>query len=461
MTAGVQSDAAGLDVMSNAKLHYSSNAAEPYNKEQAPGKMADVNEVTELNALLAMKGGEGDASYAKNSQTQAQGFRFVQPVLQAAIHRMDLPTRTGVVRIADLGCSSGPNSVNHMNIIVNTLRKRYASAAAAAATVAAQSAHPQQLPASGRKSAAVPEFDVYFADLPSNDFNSLLRHINRDYSRSSRDGTAAAAAAANATGRVGSRVAGNGYFASCVAGSFYGRLFPRASVNVVFSSFSLHWLSKIPEAVQRQDSPAYNDGFVWIHGGKPAAAKAYAEQSRRDLVTFLRARAEEMVSGGLMFLLLKGRKDSDPTVQYDPDGVTMFGTQMEGVFNELISEGLLDASVRDSFNIPMYYPTVDEMREAIDESGSFLVDRLELLNDVPANPFTKQELEANPTDCGRKLAKICRSLLGVLVDTHMGVNVADQFFHRLELRAITRSRAESLRPRAAYSNVNLAVLIKK
>ncbi|OAE22761.1 hypothetical protein AXG93_2035s1450 [Marchantia polymorpha subsp. ruderalis] len=327
MTAGVQSDAAGLDVMSNAKLHYSSNAAEPYNKEQAPGKMADVNEVTELNALLAMKGGEGDASYAKNSQTQAQGFRFVQPVLQAAIHRMDLPTRTGVVRIADLGCSSGPNS--------------------------------------------------------------------------------------------------------------------------------------IPEAVQRQDSPAYNDGFVWIHGGKPAAAKAYAEQSRRDLVTFLRARAEEMVSGGLMFLLLKGRKDSDPTVQYDPDGVTMFGTQMEGVFNELISEGLLDASVRDSFNIPMYYPTVDEMREAIDESGSFLVDRLELLNDVPANPFTKQELEANPTDCGRKLAKICRSLLGVLVDTHMGVNVADQFFHRLELRAITRSRAESLRPRAAYSNVNLAVLIKK
>lgn len=98
------------------------------------------------------------------------------------------------------------------------------------------------------------------------------------------------------------------------------------------------WSGQIPEAVQRQDSPAYNDGFVWIHGGKPAAAKAYAEQSRRDLVTFLRARAEEMVSGGLMFLLLKGRKDSDPTVQYDPDGVTMFGTQMEGVFNELISE---------------------------------------------------------------------------------------------------------------------------
>ncbi|KAL3680172.1 hypothetical protein R1sor_023128 [Riccia sorocarpa] len=456
MTAGVDgvssSFGLGLDVPSNAKLRYgnnNNNAGTQQQREQSPGDIAatnalNINEVSELNALLAMKGGEGDTSYAKNSQTQAQGFRFVQPVLQAAIHRMELPSQ-GVVRIADFGCSSGPNTISHMNLIVSTLISRYA---AEATPVPQHLLKSSSLSWTRRVSGAPPEFEVYFADLPSNDFNSLLRHISLDHqSRSqSRDLHGGASC---------------GYFSSCVAGSFYGRLFPRASLHVVFSSFSLHWLSKIPDAVQRVGSPSYNSGYVWIHGGKSVVAKAYAEQSRSDMVCFLKARAEEMVSGGLMFLLLKGRKDSDPTVQYDPDGSTMFGTHMESVFNELIAEGLLDEGVRDSFNIPMYYPTVDEMREAVEDSGAFVVDRLELLNDVPANPSTKAELEASPTDCGKKLAKICRSLLGVLVDSHMGEEVADEFFRRLELRAIARSRAEAMRHRTAYSNVNLAVLIRK
>ncbi|KAL2612938.1 hypothetical protein R1flu_024630 [Riccia fluitans] len=472
MTAGLDRMGSSWDLGSNSKLqkryrndNYNAGAQLQLEKEQSSARdMADRNalsiiEVSELNALLAMKGGEDDASYAKNSHTQAQGFRFVQPVLQAAIHRMELPSRQGVVRIADLGCSSGPNTITHMNLIVNTLVSRYAAAKASAVAAAPQqqlttttsSPSSNSLSCSRRASGGAPEFEVYFADLPSNDFNSLLKHISRDHHSRyhQRD--------VRATGTVSS----SGYFSSCVAGSFYGRLFPRASIHVVFSSFSLHWLSKIPDVVQRTDSPAYNSGYVWIHGGKSVVARAYAEQSRRDLLCFLKARAEEMVSGGLMFLVLKGRKDSDPTVQYDPDGSTMFGTHMEAVFNELIAEGLLDKGVRDSFNIPMYYPTVHEMREAVEESGAFVVDRLELLNDVPANPSTKAELEASPTDCGKKLAKICRSLLGVLVDSHMGEDVADEFFRRLELRAIARSRAEAVRHRAAYSNVNLAVLIRK
>lgn len=81
---------------------------------------------------------------------------------------------------------------------------------------------------------------------------------------------------------------------------------------------------------------------MWIHGGKPSVAKAYAEQAKKDMCEFLRARAEEMVSGGLMFLLLKGRKDANPTIQYDPNGTTMFGRHMEQVFNELVSDVRID-----------------------------------------------------------------------------------------------------------------------
>lgn len=84
--------------------------------------------------------------------------------------------------------------------------------------------------------------------------------------------------------------------------------------------------------------PAYNKGFVWVHGGKEAVGKAYADQARSDVCEFLRARAEEMASGGLLFLLLRGRKNPNPTTQYDPDRSSMLGQPMEDVFNELVAE---------------------------------------------------------------------------------------------------------------------------
>jgi len=42
-------------------------------------------------------------------------------------------------------------------------------------------------------------------------------------------------------------------------------------------------------------------------------------------------------------------------------------------------QGLIEEEKMDSFNIPAYKPTVEEIRHVIEEEGSFFVQRLEIL----------------------------------------------------------------------------------
>lgn len=50
------------------------------------------------------------------------------------------------------------------------------------------------------------------------------------------------------------------YAVAGVPGSFQGKLFPRASMNIMHSSFAHHFLSKVPEEVKMPDTPARNKG---------------------------------------------------------------------------------------------------------------------------------------------------------------------------------------------------------
>lgn len=54
---------------------------------------------------------------------------------------------------------------------------------------------------------------------------------------------------------------------------------------------------------------------MWILHGRSEVGAAFKEQADLDLRKFLKARAEEMVPGGLLFMLFNGRGDSDPARQ--------------------------------------------------------------------------------------------------------------------------------------------------
>lgn len=108
------------------------------------------------------------------------------------------------IGIADLGCSSGPNTLMVVTEVINIMD------------------------ATCRKSgSSLPELRISLNDLPGNDFNDLFRSLPEFYRKVKEE-----------KGSENCYVAG-------VPGSFYGRLFPLKSMHFFHSSSSLHWLSQV------------------------------------------------------------------------------------------------------------------------------------------------------------------------------------------------------------------------
>ncbi|KAL5704704.1 salicylate carboxymethyltransferase [Ranunculus cassubicifolius] len=160
----------------------------------------------DVEKVFHMKEGVGEKSYANNSSLQKTVISRAKPFVQYAIADLYCNTLPECLTIADLGCSSGPNSLFIISEIlktVNTLRKIL------------------KLPS--------PEFQVFLNDLPGNDFNTIFGSTPYFYEKLKKEN-------------------GEDFgpcFVSGVPGSFYGRLFPTNSLNFVHSSYSLHWLSKV------------------------------------------------------------------------------------------------------------------------------------------------------------------------------------------------------------------------
>ncbi|PPR83022.1 hypothetical protein GOBAR_AA37688 [Gossypium barbadense] len=99
------------------------------------------------------------------------------------------------IKVADLGCASGPNTFFPTCEIVDIVTRIY------------REAHCES-----------PELQMFLNDLPQNDFNTVFKSVPS--------------------------FNGRPYFIAGVTGSFYQRLFPSNNVHFVHSSYCLHWLLK-------------------------------------------------------------------------------------------------------------------------------------------------------------------------------------------------------------------------
>ncbi|KAI9127714.1 hypothetical protein K1719_000707 [Acacia pycnantha] len=286
---------------------------------------------SESYQAIPMNGGDGHHSYVQNSTLQRLGADVTKNIVKETIlEKLDLETllqnSSHAFRIADLGCSVGPNTFFTVKNIIDFVNLKLES-------------HKEH----GDLDSL--EFQVFFNDHVGNDFNTLFKSLPEDKQ----------------------------YSAAAVPGSFHGRLFPESSIHVFNSSNALHWLSKVPKEVVDKNSPVYNKGKIYFTSEDKEVAEAYSAQFQRDFESFLNSRVLELIPGGIMILII---------TCVPPKSLNSFQAHINIINNILVgmaNKGLISEGMVDSFNVPIYIPTSEEVKEFIKKNGNFKIERSELL----------------------------------------------------------------------------------
>ncbi|XP_054785854.1 loganic acid O-methyltransferase-like [Prosopis cineraria] len=285
---------------------------------------------TQSYEAVPMNGGNGEYSYAQNSTMQRRAADIIKNTVKAIFEKLDLEIllrhSSNVFRIADLGCSVGPNTFftvqNIIDVVTTTLKLQ---------------SHVQL----GHAGSSKPlEFQVFSNDHVGNDFNTLFKSIPEEKQ----------------------------YYAAATPGSFHARLFPESSIIVFNSSYALHWLSRVPKDIIDKNSHAYNKGRIYFASEDKEVAEAYSAQFAKDIESFLNCKALELVPGGIMILII-------PCVS--PNSVNRFediAKLMEDILLEMVCKGMISDELVHSFNLPIYMPTSEEVKEVIEKNGNFEID---------------------------------------------------------------------------------------
>lgn len=131
-----------------------------------------------------------------------------KPMLEQSIAEVYLSSSPGpeCLKVADFGCSSGPNTLLLVWEIVDIIHAT-----------------------SQRFNQKAPMFQFFLNDLPGNDFNTIFRSLPSFYEKLKKE--------------KGSEF--GPCFIAGMPGNFYGRLFPNHFLHFVHSSYSLHWRSQV------------------------------------------------------------------------------------------------------------------------------------------------------------------------------------------------------------------------
>ncbi|XP_028087532.1 probable S-adenosylmethionine-dependent methyltransferase At5g38780 [Camellia sinensis] len=307
-----------------------------------------------------MNGGDGANSYSKNSRYQVEAVNVVTEMIKEAIAKKfdvtSLSFSSNTIRIADLGCSVGPNTFIAMKNILEAIEWKYHSIA-----------YP----------------------FPQNE-NTLFTTLPPDRQ----------------------------YFAAGVPGSFYGRLFPKSSIHLMYSSFALQWLSKVPEELLDNGSLTWNKGKIHYTIASKEIADVYAAQFAKDMDTFFNARADEIIVGGMMILIMPGFADG---VQYSQDPSCPFFYAFNQSLLDMVKLGMINEDEVDSFNLPLYATSPKEMAKLVERNGCFNIERMEVSNTRPQND--------GPPIVPAILTHYRVGLEGIFTK-HFGSKIVDELFER-------------------------------
>lgn len=98
---------------------------------------------------------------------------------------------------------------------------------------------------------------------------------------------------------------------------------------------------------------------------------------------------------------------------------------------------MVPAEKRDGFNIPVYAPSLQDFKEVVEADGSFAIEKLVVYKG--GSPLVVSEPD-DASEVGRAFASSCRSVAGVLVEAHIGEELSNELFSRVERRATSHAK---------------------
>ncbi|CAN4083325.1 unnamed protein product [Withania somnifera] len=323
---------------------------------------------------------------------------MVKHITLKTVEQVYLATKPKSIGIADLGCSSGPNTLSNIKDILDKIE--------------------------GTCRKAVAEFRVYLNDLPTNDFNAIFQALPEFYQRLKQKGND------NHENRGNSNI-----YVAAYPGSFYGRLFPQHCLHFIYSSYSLHWLSRVPRGLYDEDGNSLNKNSIYISEySPPGVSKAYFDQFQEDFSLFLQSRSDELVSGGKMVLILLGREGFNHVDR----GNSFFWKILHQALTNLMTKGEVEKEKLDSYEVHFYAPSKEEIEELTRENGCFEVERLEM--------FEIEKIVGKGMSYGTTVAMTVRSIQESMVAHHFGEAIIEGLFKEYGRLVDEEMTKEEIRP---------------
>ncbi len=333
-----------------------------------------------------------------------KGSKRVQPaqlpaveLLERAAHDVELPQSPNTIVIVDYGACAGHNSLLPIGAAIAIVRNRIEA---------------------GRP------IGVLHADVAENDYAGLFASLQEDPQSYLRDDPAT--------------------FAAAVGQSVYEQIVPTGIVTLGWSSWAVHWLSRVP-------APIADHVHIELSRDDDATT-AYARQAADDWIAFLTARSRELVPGGRLVVLTMAHDDGD--CSYQP-----LLEALAGELTEMTAEGVVSRDEVAAMAIPSRGRGEAELTAPFAPKNRFAgltVEHLELF-DAEDQYWTKFQKDKNATTFAANwTAFVRRSVFPTLLTALDGDGPrAERFVERLETGLRDRIAADPKRVRIPLAQLSL------
>ena len=316
-------------------------------------------------------------SYTASTRLQAAGLQAAIKLFEEAAAAVPVPRPPQPFVIADYGASTGHNSLLPICAAIAVLRKR------------TRADHPTL---------------VVHTDVPENDFTALFRTLAEDPDTYLGKDSAA--------------------YASAIGRSFYSQIMPSGSVSLGWSSWAIHWLSRVPAPIPDHVHVAYSRD--------ESVRTAYARQAAHDWHEFIAFRGRELRRGGRLVVMTTA-VDENGEAGYRP----LLNALVDSI-DELAADGLVTTDEVHRMGVPIVGRREQDFLAPFAPKGRFEqleIEHLEVF-DAGDRYWQQYQVDGNADIFGAQWASFCRAaVLPTLASALVGGATdprSAQFFDRLE-----------------------------